>query len=81
MAHRHGAVQTIEHVGVEHIPHQAHVLVEGQHPLVDGGNAAGLLAPVLEGIQAVIGGAGTVPAGITDAEQATLFVDGHGHSS
>ena len=81
MAHGHGAIETVQHVGVEHVSHQAHILVEGEHPLVDGGDATGLLPPVLEGVQAVIGGAGTVPVGVADAEQSAFLVNGHSHSS
>ena len=81
MAHRHGAVQPVQDIRMEHLPHQPHILVEGHLPVIDGCDPAGLLPPVLKGVQAVIDRAGTVPLGIPDPEHTAFLMYGHIDSS
>ena len=80
VAHRQGAPQLVQLLGVEHLPHQAQILVEAQLQPLHGGDAAGLLAPVLEGVESVIGRAGAAAGRVVDAEHAAFFVDCHGNS-
>ena len=74
MAHRHGAVEPVQGLLVKDLAHQAHVLVKGLLPAVDGRDAAGLLPTVLEGVQPVIGGLGAPALRIVDAEYPALLV-------
>lgn len=74
MANRHSATQFIQDALGEHIPHQAHVLVERQFPIVDGRDAAGFLAPVLEGIQAIVNHPGTVSGGVVYSKHTALLI-------
>ena len=78
MANRHGPAQSIQDVLMEHIPHQPQVFMIGQLPVVDGGDAAGLLPPVLEGVKPVIGGPCAVSGRVIDAKDAAFFMNGHG---
>ena len=80
MAHRHGPVQPVQDRLVKHLPHQSRVLVIGHLPVIDGGDAAGLLPPVLEGVQTIIGGAGAVSGWVIDAEHAALLMKLHGNT-
>ena len=75
VAHRHRTAQLVQDRTAEHVPHQPQILVERELPVVDGCNAAGLLPPVLQRVQTVIGGAGAVPRRVVDAENAALLVD------
>ena len=77
MAHGHGPVQPLEGLLVKHLADQAHVLIKGLLPVIDGGDAASLLSPVLQGVQPVIGGLGTAPRRVIDAEHAALLVQAH----
>lgn len=51
MPHRHGTVEFVQNLLVEHVAHQPDVLVVGQFPVIGHRDAAGLLTPVLEGVQ------------------------------
>ena len=77
MAHGHGPIQPLKGLFVKHLADQAHILIKGLLPVVDGGDAAGLLPPVLQGIQPVIGGLGAAPRRIIDTEHAALLVQAH----
>ena len=81
MAQGHGAPQPVQKFRCKDLPHQTHILIKGELPVSYGGDAAGLLPPVLEGIQALVDGAGTVSGGIPYAEYAAFLVNGHSHSS
>ena len=71
VADREVAAQRRERALVEHLGHQAHVLVDEQ-PLAVGGRDAGRLLPaVLQGVEPVVGELGDVLAGGPDAEDAT----------
>ena len=78
MAHPQVALEVLESIGGEHLVHQAHALVKpGLTPGTGGvadGDAAALLAPVLQCKQAVVDGGGHVAAGgIIHAEYAALL--------
>ena len=75
VAHGHGAPQPVQNFGGEHLSHQAQVLVKGQLTVLNGGDAAGLLSPVLKGKETVIGGAGAVSGGVQHAEDTTFLMD------
>ena len=75
MAHGHGAAQPVQNFRGEYLSHQAQVLVERHLAVSDGGDAAGLLSPVLQGEEAVIGGAGAVSGRVQHAEYAAFLVD------
>ena len=77
MAHRHGPIQALKGLPVEDLADQSHVLIKGLLPVIDGGDAASLLSPVLQGVQPVIGGLGTAPRRVIDAEHAALLVQAH----
>ena len=54
--HRHGPLgKPVQDLSGEDLPHQPQVLVGGEYPVVVDHDAAALLSPVLESIQAVIG--------------------------
>ena len=56
VAHRHSSPgESVQNLFGEDLPHQPQVLVGGEHPVVVDHDAAALLSPVLESIQAVIG--------------------------
>ena len=60
----------------EDIPHQTHVPVGPDDPVVVDGDAGTLLPPVLEGVEGIVGKAGDVsPLRQADAEDAALFVE------
>ena len=62
MAHGHGPVQPLEGLLVKHLADQAHVLIKGLLPVIDGGDAASLLS---------------APRRVIDAEHAALLVQAH----
>ena len=74
MAHGHGAVEALKGLLVKHLADQAHILVKGLLPVVDGRDSAGLLAPVLQGVQAVVSGLGAAALGVTHAKDAALLM-------
>ena len=68
--------QPFEHVCGEHVVDQAHVLVAGDQAVVVDRDAAALLAPVLQCVQAVVAGGGDVHAVLrVDSEDAALLVE------
>ena len=77
VAHRHGAAQLVQDRGGKHVAHQSHVLVAAHFQPVHGRDAAGLLPPVLKGVQPVVGRPGAVPRRIVNAEYAAFFVNRH----
>ena len=78
MAHGHAApAQPLQHLGGEYLADQAHVFVAGDHAAVVDGDARALLAPVLQGVEGVIGdGGGVLRAGGTQTEDAALLMKG-----
>ena len=74
MPHCHGPVQLFQRLLVKDLAHQAHVLVKGLFPVIDHRNAAGLLSPVLEGVQPIVGCLGTPSLGIIDPKNSTFFM-------
>ena len=67
MAHGHVAgAQVLQDLGGKDLADQSHILVAGDDAVVIDGDAGALLAPVLEGIQGVVGAGG----GISDAVHA-----------
>ena len=74
--HRHGAVGEVVHdVLGEHVADESQILVGVEESVVTDHDAAALLTTVLEGVEAVIGGAGH-RGGLrgVDAKDAALFV-------
>ncbi len=75
VAHGHGAPQLVQNFRGEHLSHKAQVLVKGHLTVLNGGDAAGLLSPVLEGKETIIDGAGAVTGGVQHAEDTTFLMD------
>ena len=75
MAHRHGPIQALKGLPVEDLADQSHVLIKGLLPVIDGRDAAGLLPPVLEGVQPIIGGLGAAALRVIDPEYTALLVE------
>ena len=75
MAHRHGPIQALKGLPVEDLADQSHVLIKGLLPVIDSRDAAGLLPPVLEGVQPVIGGLGAAALRVIDPEYTALLVE------
>ena len=62
--------QGVQHGFVENLRHQAHVLVDHDPDAIADGYARGLLAAVLQGVQAKVGKLGDFLAGRPDTEHA-----------
>src|SRR5258708_12161026 len=73
MPDRDVPVQGTQHTLVEHLGHQAHVLVDDDPRAVADGDAGRLLAAVLQCVETVVGELGDVLAGGPDPEYATCF--------
>lgn len=76
VSHRHGAVGEVAHdVLGEHVADESQILVGVEESVVTDHDAAALLSSVLEGVEAVVGGAGH-RGGLrgVDAKDAALFV-------
>ena len=60
----------------EDVPHQAHIPVGPDDPVVVDGDTGTLLPPVLKGVEGIVGKAGDIPPlRQADAEDAALFVE------
>ena len=60
----------------KNVPHQAHIPVGPDDPVVVDGDTGTLLPPVLKGVEGIVGKAGDVsPLRQADAEDAALFVE------
>ena len=83
VAHRHSPLgEPVQHLAGEHLPYQPQVLVGGEDPVVIDYNAAALLSPVLEGIQAVVGQPAHISGpGADDAKDAALLMNTHRDTS
>jgi hypothetical protein len=64
--------ELIQNFGVEDLGHQPQAPVHADPGAVAGDDAAGLLAPVLEGVEAEVGNAGRVRVPV-NAEDAAVF--------
>ena len=73
MADRHVSAHRLEGLLVEDLAHQSEILVDEHLLAVRDGDAGGLLAAVLQRVQAVVGELGDVLAGSPDTEDAALL--------
>ena len=83
VAYRHGPPgQPGQRLAAEHLPHQPQILVGGKYPVVVDHDAAALLPPVLEGVEAVVGQPAHVPRLWADhAKDATFLMNTHRDTS
>ena len=60
---------------MKHFSNQSQILMKREIPIVDGGDAAGFLPAMLQGIKRIISGVGAASVRVIDAEYAAFFMD------